>query len=101
MPDKNEPSSIEVRVKRRGELYAWELHRSGSAKAWKSSVFIYESENAARNAGSRALSIILGRIERKTMRMRKVVRDYSGGHPKARSGPGGRLCKDSVNRAPV
>jgi hypothetical protein len=87
MLDKDEPPSIEVRVKQRSERYAWELHRSGSMETWKCSVFIYDSEDAAKRAGWRALSIILARIERKTKRTKKAGRDHTSSDLQAQSVP--------------
>jgi hypothetical protein len=65
-------SGLEIRVCQSGGNYAWELCRPGNAEAWKFSVPIYESEEAARNAGSRALMIILARLGKKTEKARKT-----------------------------
>ena len=42
---------LEVRVRMRGELYAWELHFIGHNQAVRFSVPIFVSEADARNAG--------------------------------------------------
>jgi len=64
---------LEVRVCQHGDHFAWELCHPSKAGAWKFSVPIYESEMAAREAGSRALSIILARLDRKRMRTKKSM----------------------------
>jgi hypothetical protein len=61
------------RVCQRGGNYAWKLCHPGNAKAWKFSVPIYESEEAARTAGSKALMIILARLGKKTKKPKKQV----------------------------
>jgi hypothetical protein len=70
---RNGGSGLEVRVCQRGDHFAWELCHPSKASAWKFSVPIYESELAAREAGSRALSIILARLDRKRMKTKKFM----------------------------
>jgi hypothetical protein len=65
------PSGLEVRVGHHGRNFAWELWHPGDAAAWKFSVPIYESDAAARNAGFRALTIILARFGKKTKKPKK------------------------------
>jgi hypothetical protein len=60
------PQGLEVRVCHRGANYAWEIWHPGNAAVWKFSVPIYESDAAARDAGSRALAAILVRSGKKT-----------------------------------
>ena len=65
-------SGLEVRVCRHGSNYAWELWHPGNTEAWKFSVPIYESAEAARNAGSRALMTILARFGKKAKKTKKT-----------------------------
>jgi hypothetical protein len=58
-------SGLEVRVCHHGSNYAWELWHPGNTEAWKFSVPIYESAEAARNAGSRGPDDHLGAVRQK------------------------------------
>ena len=54
--------SLTVRVKRRGDKYAWELHRDGHFHPVKFSVPVYVSEEAARAFGNKARMVHLARL---------------------------------------
>jgi hypothetical protein len=55
-------SSLTVRVQRRGDKYAWELHRDGHFQPVKFFVPVYLSEEAARASGNEARTIRLARL---------------------------------------
>ena len=54
--------SLTVRVERRGDKYAWELHRDGHFHPVKFSVPVYVSEEAARAFGNKARLVHLARL---------------------------------------
>jgi hypothetical protein len=54
--------SLTLRVERRGDKYAWELHRDGHLDPVKFSVPIYVSEEAARAFGNKARMVHLARL---------------------------------------
>ena len=55
---------LEVRVRKGGELYAWELHFIGHNQAVRFSVPIFVSEADAGNAGQKVLGTIIVKRER-------------------------------------
>ena len=58
--------SLKVRVERRGDKYAWELHRDGVAQPVKFSAPVYLSEEAARTSGNEVRKDYLARWAKKT-----------------------------------
>jgi hypothetical protein len=65
-------SSLRVRVERRGDKYAWELHRDGHFRPVKFSVPIYLSEQAARAAGNEVRTIHLAYLARLAARRQRA-----------------------------
>ena len=55
-------SSLTIRVERRGDKYAWELHRDGHFHPVKFSVPVYVSEEVARAFGNNARMVYLARL---------------------------------------
>jgi hypothetical protein len=55
---------LDVRVRKSGELYAWELHFIGHNQVVRFSVPIFVSEADARNAGQKVLGTIVVKRER-------------------------------------
>jgi hypothetical protein len=60
--------SLTVRVERRGDKYAWELHRDGHFHPVKFSVPVYVSEEAARTFGNKARKDHLARLAARQQR---------------------------------
>jgi hypothetical protein len=56
--------SLTVRVERRGDKYAWELHRDGHFQPVKFSVPVYSSEETARAAGNEVRTDHLAQLAR-------------------------------------
>ena len=54
--------SLTVRVERRGDKYAWELHRDGHFHPVKFSVPVYVSEEGARASGNEARTVHLAHL---------------------------------------
>jgi hypothetical protein len=65
-------SNLTVRVQRRGDKYAWELHRDGYFQPVKFSVPVYLSEEAARASGNEARTIHLAQLARLAARRTKA-----------------------------
>jgi hypothetical protein len=62
--------NMEVHVRKHGDSYAWELHRTGKFKPVKFSVPIYGSEEAARSAGQEAKRLLFVKLEKRKFGLR-------------------------------
>jgi hypothetical protein len=56
--------SLTVRVERRGDKYAWQLHRDGHFQPVKFSAPVYVSEEAAKASGNEARTVHLSYLAR-------------------------------------
>jgi hypothetical protein len=57
-------STLNVRTKKRGKKYIWELHRYGGFHPLKYSAPVYFSEEAARTSGNKARTAHLAHLAR-------------------------------------
>ena len=62
--------SLTVRVVRRGDKYAWELHRDGIFQPVKFSAPVYLSEETARASGNEVRAAHLARLAARRLRVK-------------------------------